>query len=399
MFRYTLGKNLKFKRAVFQVRQIMNQQQKQELKFKQNLQEQQKRRKWSTIVTSSIAVLLGTSGVLYLWQPWNPFSSEVSKHLRKGLWLETSKNIDYLKALGHYQDALRQCRKENMDNLDPRFTGIVLKIAEMYGLLEMVDRQRDVYQRLSDYLFAKLVNNEVPEEWKDQVIQRDLIVSTRLATLARPGETLLAMQELWDRMVFTEQQMVDKVPALKVEGDMDIFEVLKIDSWLSKRRFIKENIPGDIAWPRYMEDLVRARDLYATLAMFTKREDDAINLLQSNILFIKVSGLEPIKISTELLNLASAYYFKSESPKDKTGAQQARTMSERLFYTIINEYQGEDEESAVCRAMSLYSLGIIKKGSSDGDRLFQEARDLATNHGLLQVIEKIDSETIQLPQI
>ncbi|KAG7821145.1 hypothetical protein KL928_001229 [Ogataea angusta] len=405
-----------------QSRSIMNKQQKEEQRFVEHMEAQRRKRRWSTYITSSVAVLLGTSGILYLWQPWNPFSTEVSRHLRKGLWLETSKNIDYLKALQHYQDALRQCRKEDMDTLDPRYTGIVLKIAEMYEKLQMVDRQREVYQRLSDFLFAKLVNDEVPGDWKDKVIQRDLVVATRLATLAQPGQTKRVMQELWDRMGYAEQQTVAKFPVLHVRGELDIMEVLQLDSWSAKKKFIEQHLPQakkflsqwSVEWPCYMEDLVRARDLYATLAMFTGPRDVAVKVLQSNIFFMKISGLEPIKMSTALLNLASAYYFKSEQHEsrsalagatdtlekqmfvehEKTEAQRARDMSARLYRAIISRYQGEDEDSRVCQAMSLYSLGVLNKGQKEAETYFSRAREVAVEHGLVQVIDKIDNETL-----
>ncbi|KAG7893024.1 hypothetical protein KL936_001198 [Ogataea polymorpha] len=422
MIRYgALARARPLKLAV-QTRSIMNRQQKEEQRFKEHMEEQRRKRKWSTYITSSVAVLLATSGILYIWQPWNPFSTEVSRHLRKGLWLETSKNIDYLKALEHYQDALRQCRKEEMDNLDPRYTGIVLKIAEMYEKLEMVDRQREVYQRLSDFLFAKLVNDEVPQEWKDKVIQRDLVVATRLATLAPAGETKRVMQELWERMGYAEQQTVAKFPVLHVGGELDIMEVLQLDSWSAKKKFIEQHLPQakkflsqwSVEWPCYMEDLVRARDLYATLAMFTAPGDVAVKVLQSNIFFMKISGLEPIKMSTAMLNLASAYYFKSEQhdsrialvgPADtlekqmfveheKKEAQKARDMSARLYRTIISRYRGQDEDSRVCQAMSLYSLGVLNKGQKEAETYFSQARDVAAEYGLVQVIDKIDNETL-----
>ncbi|KAG7804407.1 hypothetical protein KL944_000153 [Ogataea haglerorum] len=404
------------------MRSIMNRKQKEEQRFREHMEAQRRKRKWSTYITSSVALLLATSGILYLWQPWNPFSTEVSRHLRKGLWLETSKNIDYLKALEHYQNALRQCKKEQMDNLDPRYTGIVLKIAEMYEKLQMVDRQREVYQRLSDFLFAKLVNDEVPQEWKDKVIQRDLVVATRLATLAPAGQTKRVMQELWERMDYAEQQTVAKFPVLHVRGELDIMEVLQLDSWSAKKKFIEQHLPQakkflsqwSVAWPCYTEDLVRARDLYATLAMFTAPGDVAVKVLQSNIFFMKISGQEPIKMSTALLNLASAYYFKSEQHEarsalagdtdtlekqmfvkhEKTEAQKARDMSARLYRAIISRYQGQDEDSGVCQAMSLYSLGVLNKGQKEAETYFSRAREVAAEHGLVQVMDKIDNETL-----
>lgn len=83
-----------------------------------------------------VATILALTALLVL-QPYNPFPSIVSKELRQALWAE--RKHDYLKALTHYINALSNFEQgeHKVNKLSDEYTGIELKIMEMYLNLQM----------------------------------------------------------------------------------------------------------------------------------------------------------------------------------------------------------------------------------------------------------------------
>lgn len=114
------------------------------------------------IVRYGALTLVGGSLLMYVWQPWNPYSKEVSKELRKGLWEERDSKEDYLQALQHYITAMQVAKdEEGMDQLSLQYTGIVLKVAEMYQNLKMTDKLITTYYNLSTFIFENLIHGNI----------------------------------------------------------------------------------------------------------------------------------------------------------------------------------------------------------------------------------------------
>ncbi|VEU22771.1 DEKNAAC103838 [Brettanomyces naardenensis] len=428
-------------------------------------------------IRKGVLGIITLSMIMIIWQPWNQYSKEVSFRLRKGLWAEEGKKRDYLKALDYYQQAIDQCNEEEMDQLDPRYSGIVLKLAEMYEKLGMVDRQREVYERLSDYLFGKLLADDVKEEWKDILIDRDLVISTRLLVLADKGRVREASERLLQRMEYCEERMKEKWPFLVNVGSrvssgsdvqssqasnssgappfLNILDVLDMDgaywsisAYRNRQEFVDKYCAGDAkkflnqwatpAWPYFSENLIRARDLYAMMDMAVRSPDFSIELLKSNILWMELSGFHPIYMGTAVMNLASAYYLKSErhqlhisdlerimkEEKDEDESlklemilanevreqAQAIDSSKKIYEKLIEKLGGvesarkliDNQQLQACLSMALYSLGVIEMHGGDyteSERYFAEAKEIAAENGMSQIVERIDGESEALMEL
>ncbi|QPG74662.1 hypothetical protein FOA43_001994 [Brettanomyces nanus] len=383
--------------------------------------------------------------VMIIWQPWNPYSKAVSFNLRKALWAESDKEDDYLKALDYYQRALDEAGKEKMEQLDPRYTGIVLKIAEMYEKMGMVDREREVYEKLAEFLFGKLINDDVKDEWKDILIDRDLVVTTRLATLADKPRLKETMDNLLDRLIYCERRIDDKWPFLSNLGaneQVTIEEILDLDERIPRKQFIEKHSSSSPdskrflgrwypKWPYFKENLIRSRDLYAMKEMADKRNDFSIELLKSNLIWMGLSQDYPIYIGTAICNLASAYYMKSERHQLHIGQinrmikaeedpnelvnlkmvlkneqreqEKSITESEKIYKKLIDKMGGVEgarayEDNAklqACLCMALYSLGVIelsKDKNGQSKQYFTQAKNIAADAGLIQIVERVDKE-------
>lgn len=140
-----------------------------------------------------------TSFAYYMWWPKHTFPLSVAKILRKGLWAESDRGEkDYQLALKHYLDALQECDNLNMDPLCDEYTGIQLKVGEMYERLDMVDDAAFIYNEIATlYLSVLKADPESPlghrikgTDHRAHLIQRDLRIALKLTQLNRQTTSL-----------------------------------------------------------------------------------------------------------------------------------------------------------------------------------------------------------------
>lgn len=382
-------------------------------------------RKIGSYIQYTIGGLVGTSVLMYFWQPWNQYSVEVSKDLRKGLWEERDNHEDYLQALKHYQLALKTARAEGMDELSLRYTGIVLKVAEMYQNLGMYDRLIETYYKLSEFIFLNLLEDKRPIENRELIIDRDLIVITRWAMLMeqeeKPDWVAQVESELRDRMAFIENHEIPpKFPWLQPNNEREQDENVKapdlidlISVWSnqsSKSKWIDANISdkegqqffktwdilrsfNDKEWPQWIQSYLKLRQFYADLQMRKRNYPESIQILQSNVLWSIVGSLDTSKgTAVQLLNLASCWFeygqFKNNKP--------ALEISKSIYLKLAEVLKGSKEQSSNL-AMVYYSLGIqyqLEGKNFESTKYFDNARDLAIDLGLTSIIQKIDDNYI-----
>lgn len=106
--------------------------------------------------------------------------------MRKGLWAESDKGEkDFQLALKHYIEALKECDDLEMDKLSDEYTGIQLKIGEMYERLSMTDEANFIYNEIAT-LYLKTLTDEsiqLSELTRNHLIQKDLRVVIKLVEL------------------------------------------------------------------------------------------------------------------------------------------------------------------------------------------------------------------------
>lgn len=234
--------------------------------------------------------LVGGSILMYLWQPWNPYSKEVSKELRKGSWKERDGKEDYLHALKYYIKAMKIAKEdENMNQLSLQYTGIVLKVAEMYQNLKMTDRLILTYYNLSTFIFENLIHgnlrNEDPE--KDLLIDRDLVVITRWAMLMqkeKPKNWLLDVgNELRDRLAFIEsKEIINDLPWLAHDSlNKKIKTDDLIDIWPKENLAASASIAKGKSGLKIILDLRKANNIL-NVGIFSDLWKEKVGLFGSN---------------------------------------------------------------------------------------------------------------------
>lgn len=376
------------------------------------------------IVQYGFLSLVGGSLILYIWQPWNPYSKDISKELRKGLWDERDGEENYLEALRHYQNALNVAKQENMKQLSLEYTGIVLKIAEMYQNLNMTDKLVTTYYNLSNFIFENLIHGNISKDdpERELLIDRDLIVITRWAMLkqeSKGGDWASDINnELRDRMMYIEnKELLEIVPWLNEEAKqvstselIDFWAAKKKDFFLSStkskwvekhmqtdagKEFIKcwdglRNLQGK-AWPLWMESYIRLRDYYAMFQMKIGNWKMCIRILQSNLLWSCVGDFQDtVNEKTQIINLASAWFQLGQSSNDINAYNESKKIYQQLISCV-----GEKDSIL---PLSYYSLGVLFLQTNEKVKAldnFTKAKDLAIELDQIQILDKIDDELIK----
>lgn len=381
------------------------------------------------IVRYGALTLVGGSILMYLWQPWNPYSNEVSKELRKGLWEERDGKEDYLNALKYYIKAMKVAKEdERMNQLSLEYTGIVLKVAEMYQNLKMTDKLTATYFNLSTFIFENLIHGNILDDnpEKELLIDRDLIVITRWAMLMqkeKPKNWLSDVNnELRDRMAFIENDeilndlpWIANNPKSKKINTNDLIEVwaeMKEDKFginhTKKTEWIEENIKSeegkqylecwnimrsfqDRKWPLWIESYLKLRDFYAMLQMNSGNITSCIQILQSNLLWSTIAGFDnSISGTTQIHNIASAWFQFGQLTNDRTAYTNSRTIYEKLISKV--------SKNDPILPISYYSLGVLALQLNDKElaaQNFFKAKTLAVDLDQLQIVDKIDDELIK----
>lgn len=158
----------------------------------QNLQTRPSR--FKRFLYFNLGLVAMTSFAYYMWWPKHTFPLSVAKILRKGLWAESDRGEkDYQLALKHYLDALQECDDLEMDPLCDEYTGVQLKIAEMYERLDMVDEAAFIYNEIATlYLSVLKADPNSPLgrrikgiDHRAHLIQKDLRIALKLTQLNR----------------------------------------------------------------------------------------------------------------------------------------------------------------------------------------------------------------------
>ncbi|KAI3406009.2 hypothetical protein KGF56_001228 [Candida oxycetoniae] len=143
-----------------------------------------------------------TAYAYYMWWPKHTFPKSVAKILRKGLWAESDRGeYDYQLALKYYLEALEHCKEIGIDPLSDEYTGIQLKIGEMFERLNMLSDAAFVYNEIATLYLSVLAPKPDASkksektriknrEHRRHLIQKDLRIAIKLVELNKANPQL-----------------------------------------------------------------------------------------------------------------------------------------------------------------------------------------------------------------
>ncbi|KAM9902918.1 hypothetical protein OXX69_008123 [Metschnikowia pulcherrima] len=286
-----------------------------------------------------------TAFAYYMWWPKHTFPPSVAKILRKGLWAESDKGEkDYQLALKHYLEALEECRELKMDRLSDEYTGIQLKVGEMYERLGMLDDAAFVYNEIATLYLSVL--KAAPDsvqgarvtgiDHRGHLIQKDLRIALKLVELNRENPSLskailithllIAQEEANRKMGMGSHDVSLLAPGdlLNSTANKDNLENLKqlndpkaeqelanaLKNSKAEEVIVLKTNPE--AWEPFAEEFFSAMDILAAICISVGDIKAASSIRVSMTSKMLVAGVSPDKLLLSQCNTASLLYFQAE---------------------------------------------------------------------------------------
>lgn len=271
-----------------------------------------------------------------MWWPKHTFPLSVAKILRKGLWAESDRGErDYQLALKHYLEAIEECNELKMDPLCDEYTGIQLKIGEMYERLDMMDEAAFVYNEIATLYLSVL--KATPDsvqgrritsiDHRAHLIQRDLRIALKLVELNRLNPSL-SKAILITHLLIAQDEVRRKL-GLPAEANTLVGDASLTSRMEAFSRHMQGNIEKEVgeklttppvlvietnpqAWESFAEEFFNAMDLLAAICISVGDINSACNIRISMTSKMLVAGVSPEKLLLSQCNTASLLYFQAE---------------------------------------------------------------------------------------
>ncbi|CAI4045962.1 hypothetical protein SUVZ_11G0860 [Saccharomyces uvarum] len=288
-----------------------------------------KSQKW----TLSVAIVsLVTFNIWWVFWPHHTFPKPVAKILRKGLHAEIKKEgADYRKSLHYYLEALEECKTENVHPLSDEYTGIEIKIGEMYERLDLLDDAVTLYEGMLKRLYEELSKptNILPMR-KSLLFRRDLQILIRYIEINKDSEmniSLLIMHLLLAQNFFLnnspELKEISQKPEIQDHQQLDWknFKGLPLIS-KSKAQFqtylsSKSKQVLNIKEPEdsqnvFVKELLTARELYTQYCLTKNNLTGALNSKITTFEWMLMTDRPLDEILLAQAELGSIFYLNSE---------------------------------------------------------------------------------------
>lgn len=258
-------------------------------------------------------VTVGTFGYYFFW-PKHTFPLLVAKILRKGLWAESNKgDADWELALKHYLEALAECDKLDMDRLSDEYTGIQLKIAEMYERLGNYDDVVFLLTELNTHYLLVLTappDSEYGRKIRSQ-FHREHLIQRALRTILKAADFMDGMPQVLRASLFANYVVAHDNIKLKMAGDIVAAAVSEKEDF----RKYKERLPfesnPDAFYP-YAEEYFALCDLMAIHSYQVGDLETALWARMQLTTDMMSANMAPDKLMLSQCNTASALYMVME---------------------------------------------------------------------------------------
>lgn len=275
----------------------------------------------------SFGLVALTAGAYYLWWPKHTFPLPVAKILRKGIWAESDKGEkDFELALKHYLEALEECDQLGMDPLCDEYTGIQLKVGEMYERLDMMEEAAFTYNEIATLYLSVLkspADSVQGKRIKDinhraHLIRKDLRIALKLVQLNR-ANLLLSKAILITHLLIAQEEVNRKLGlaagatslldsgSLTVPGLSSAETAKPADGEL----LVIETNPE--AWEPFADEFFTGMDLLSAICIAAGDIKTATGIRISMTGKMILAGVSPEKLLLAQCNNASMFYLQADT--------------------------------------------------------------------------------------
>lgn len=368
-----------------------------------------------------------TGALWWVYWPHHTFTSSVAKVLRKGLWAESDRGgHDYQKALEHYIEALELAQQEQLDPLSDEYTGIQLKIGQMYEQLSMSSDALMVYSEIAAaYLLALTTPGAVSVKERPHLIQKDLRVVLKSVQL-NPTDAHMCKMLLMTHLLVAQEEVAKRSASVAKLIAMDSpknnatsFIPNEDPELLAPKPQVKVQLNRE-AWEPFRDELFNARELFTAICITTGDISTAARTATATTEWMINAECSPSEIMKSQTNLGSIMFLNAEafadgvarsqragknSDSEKDFNEKARKKSLELAvkcYESVLEFskqlptslrRAEGMEESI--ALATYGLGVVRLHNGDlitARNLLREARVRAKGAGFTDLVNNAEEE-------
>lgn len=276
---------------------------------------------------------LGAAAITYAYYKqatWNAYPPVVEDLLQAGLMAELESKdspADPKAALLCYLQALEEADKSKLHALSDEYTGLQLKVAEMYEKLGMMNEARLMYRELSTAFIQALADGtNVPARLRPHLIQRGLRVALRTAYLESTTNVEVAKMSLIVHFMMAQEEVAKRSPEMaklikessggtKGSGQLKRFNiVMSMDGQPPESEFHE-------AWQPFRDELFLARDMFVALCIATGDIGLAIQTKLASTEWMAASGYNSSDTLMSFYNVGAIFYLQAESLDMRLHAQ------------------------------------------------------------------------------
>ncbi|GAX70626.1 hypothetical protein SCKG_3727 [Saccharomyces cerevisiae] len=274
-----------------------------------------------------------------------------------GLHSEIKKEgANYQKSLEYYLEALEECKAGNMDPLSDEYTGIEIKIGEMYEKLHMYNDATALYGDMLKKFYNELSKTtDKSTKRKFFLLKRDLQILVRFNEINKDSETNATL--LIMHLLLAQREFLENSPEFKnVLSKSELLNNQQLD-WKNFKGlpFIGKSKPDyqmhlnskrkqelKIKEPEseqcvFMKELLTARDLYTRYCLNRNNLSGALNSKITTLEWMLLADSPLDDILLAQAELGSIFYLNSEK-------------FEGSLYTIDNEPYKKSEPLELIRS-------------------------------------------------
>lgn len=323
-------------------------------------------------------------GLYWLYYPHNNYPRSVSKPLRNALWQER-KFQDIKTSIRFYIDAINECKRLQMNELSDDYTGIEIKMAEMYEKLNDIDKANEVYLSIVYRIVNALKDESITNQSiRDNLLKRDLSLVNKIATNQTSTQTdntvinhqldliefhlALVENEIYKRSPELQQSMVKnakEVPFVDVNQKSSNTQIVSVEPEKLKQ-FSK-------LFTTFKEEYFVLRELYTDMFLSKNNIEQAVESKMVTIGWMVLANMSRGQILLSQANLGSLLYMKAENIE----ANIIRNKSQNGSIDVTNELE-KNRQFLLNMATKYYETVIDNAGDGNPIRLEDKTIEMTT---------------------
>lgn len=276
---------------------------------------------WPYMVAAAVAAYGG-----WKYYTRHNYPDSVANILRKGLMAEINgagfRKSDLKLALKYYLEALQEADRIRMWPLSDEYTGIQLRIADVYERMGLNQEALLMYMELANVYLTALATKQIPEDQQAEIIQRDLRMALMVG-LYMSGSPVVARMTLLPHIILAQNKAARKNPqlaaVLKEPLSRDFIDEFKKGHTISKK--------FEDAWGPFRDELFALREMYLGLCVGTGELSQALEFKIHTTEWMLYSGFSIGESLLSIVNMASIAYLYGASEAVKRTTEKALSMA------------------------------------------------------------------------